>query len=1296
MTADVDAHGVGEVSEVPNGEEEEKCSFQDLHRENNGVMIINGSNANKDDADSSYVFVGVSDAVSGDHVEPLDLNEGHVENLGSGGVAKLDVVENGECNQNNGGGDGGSEGSQCEIVEGQLGGSDGVEEENGTEAVGEPEAHPQQQPEPEPQRPEVEEKIKVEESSEDAGETTRSHPVVSDVSASELCESSMQVRDGQTEVVNFDSIAVSELQEIDGEDAKADEDRNPDLLTDGKENEESRDVVSVGVRNYLDQEKEAPELDTNEIPPEGSAPGALAVDLEQNAQTTPPVTDTDLVNEVGNDGPVCDENGDGSPINHTEDGPSETLDPIQKTAEQNGSPENAESLPLPSPPIVCENAAAKEIPVEADSGEYELGLEQSSKTEVVSSENEDCLPSDHDQDSISDNFVNNELVGSIQNAPEQNGSSQNVDCLPASVVCGVVLRESCENFPTAPDDDSVVEKDTGNEASPTPEKFSTYVADDQRPETGVENLGTNESERSDSCPADHTKLELEAEDKPDESIDAEDGPDENIEAKNGLDDAILSGHESNDGKSETETGSVVIDSDEKVSNFPTNALKEEFEVSTVVIACDDGHPHSVAATEVESHVKGLVENELSNTADADVKSESEGENLSTLSSRDMPCDDGIESDSKVQDGSANSTESALNCVSDAVHVEDGVDQLTGTNSGEQPTSQAAEGTTCIQGHETSITSPGGSACDALEGQNSEVVQHPFYYLIRLPRYDDDNLREQINHAQLQVDEKTQSRDAIRAEIQRKRATWKEAGDHFKATKLEERAARDLLKSKRQEMDSAQSVINRVKNSISVEDIDGRIRNMEHAIQHETLPLSEEKQLIREIKQLKQLREKLSSDMGRQDNVQSALVQKDEIEARLKLLRKELDILRDNVMKAEAVTTAARKRYDEENEKFNELHAQFKAADNIRQEAYAHLQSLKKQLHDKNEHFWKYKDDIRAATDLASEGKKEELQRLCINQTERVMELWNKNDEFRKEYIRCNIRSTLRRLRTLDGRSLGPDEQPPLIPKVVYERVAKDKPVSLPLAVEQEKQIVQVETEKVKLVSDAKAVEQKKQTTNRSEKPVKPAPLGNGLANVSSKDEIEVEKEEKPKQTKEEEELARKMEELRREEEKAKLRELHLLEEKAKAKEALERKKRNAEKAQARAMLRAQKEAEQKEKEREKKARKKDKKKAATVAVEATDGANEGESAPSSEIPLETPKESETGENTMTVAKRSKKPSQFTKQSKAKSIPLPLRNRTKRRMQPWMWVLLTALVVFALFLVGNSSFLFDLGLQRFGF
>jgi hypothetical protein len=193
-----------------------------------------------------------------------------------------------------------------------------------------------------------------------------------------------------------------------------------------------------------------------------------------------------------------------------------------------------------------------------------------------------------------------------------------------------------------------------------------------------------------------------------------------------------------------------------------------------------------------------------------------------------------------------------------------------------------------------------------------------------------------------------------------------------------------------------------------------------------------------------------------------------------------------------------------------------------------------------------------------------------------MELWNKDNEFRKEYIRCNTRSTLRRLRTLDGRSLGPDEEPPVIPYFVNERVARDNSVSLQSAAEQEKQNVQVEAEKVKEKSIAKAVEQKNETT-KSKRPVKPAPLGSGLATISGRDVIEEAREEERKVTKEEEELARKAEELRREEEAAKLREQQLLEERAKAKEALERKRRNAEKAQARASLKAQREAEQKEK-----------------------------------------------------------------------------------------------------------------------
>ncbi|XVF77420.1 hypothetical protein PTKIN_Ptkin14bG0041500 [Pterospermum kingtungense] len=571
----------------------------------------------------------------------------------------------------------------------------------------------------------------------------------------------------------------------------------------------------------------------------------------------------------------------------------------------------------------------------------------------------------------------------------------------------------------------------------------------------------------------------------------------------------------------------------------------------------------------------------------------------------------------------------------------------------------------------------------------EVRRSPFYYLIKVPRYDDENLKEKTRLAQIRVDEKTQSRDAIRVEWQSKRATSKEYNIEFEAAIAQERAARELHKSKREEIEHIQSAMN-------IEDIDAKIRNMEHMIQHETLPLKDEKQFIREINQLKLTRHRLSSNMGRQDEVQEGTDQKVQIEERLKSLRKEADQLRVNLLKAEAVTKAAKKKLHDENDKANKLQAQFRAADAIRQEAYAQLQSLKKESYEKNKYFWQYRDDAKKAYELASKGDKEALQNLCLSQDKKIRDLWSNNDGFRKDYVRCNLRSTLRRLRTLDGRGLGPDEEPPVMPPVVNDRVAKDHTVSSSTLEEQtQEKVAPAKAEKAIDKPVAKAVEQKKHASTL-DKSSKSVPQATVPTTASIEDKIEEAVEEKPKRTKEEEEAARKAEELRKEEEAAKLREQRRLEEIAKAKEALERKKRIAEKAQARAALRAQKEAEEKEKEREKRAKKKERRKVAATAVVDASVTDETGAVPTSETPAETPKEPENKEKTATVAKRTQKPSQFTKQSKAKSIPPPLRNRGKKRMQTWMWVLLTALVIFALFLIGNYNFSFNFGLQSFNF
>lgn len=195
-----------------------------------------------------------------------------------------------------------------------------------------------------------------------------------------------------------------------------------------------------------------------------------------------------------------------------------------------------------------------------------------------------------------------------------------------------------------------------------------------------------------------------------------------------------------------------------------------------------------------------------------------------------------------------------------------------------------------------------------------------------------------------------------------------------------------------------------------------------------------------------------------------------------------------------------------------------------------------------------------------------------------MEMWNNNDEFRREYVKCNTNSTIRRLKTLDGRSLGPNEEPPVIRPIVINRMTRDIPPSQVLTVKEEKsaEIVPMKAEKENRLVENVGIE--KVQAVKTKKPAKPIVLENGSATISGRKETEEEakEEEEPRRSKEDEELARKAEELRKREEAARLLEQRRLEEKVKAKEALERKKRIAEKAQARAALRAQKEAEEKE------------------------------------------------------------------------------------------------------------------------
>lgn len=230
-----------------------------------------------------------------------------------------------------------------------------------------------------------------------------------------------------------------------------------------------------------------------------------------------------------------------------------------------------------------------------------------------------------------------------------------------------------------------------------------------------------------------------------------------------------------------------------------------------------------------------------------------------------------------------------------------------------------------------------------------------------------------------------------------------------------------------------------------------------------------------------------------------------------------------------------------------------------------------------------------------------------------MDRWNNHSEFREQYMKSNMYSTLKRLGTPDGRSLGPDESPPVLQfhrgrnSNLFSAPSSNVGSSAPVFASEAKQENMTEPSATKRVARSNQSALLKSSA-------KPFVVGGGTLAVSNGETAkQEEKKKKPKKEQEEqalkaEELTRKEEELRKEKaakeeglrkekaakeeelrkekaakeeelrkEKAaaEFREKLRLEQKAKAKEAEERKRRKAEKALAKAEYRVQKEAEEK-------------------------------------------------------------------------------------------------------------------------
>jgi len=202
-----------------------------------------------------------------------------------------------------------------------------------------------------------------------------------------------------------------------------------------------------------------------------------------------------------------------------------------------------------------------------------------------------------------------------------------------------------------------------------------------------------------------------------------------------------------------------------------------------------------------------------------------------------------------------------------------------------------------------------------------------------------------------------------------------------------------------------------------------------------------------------------------------------------------------------------------------------------------------------------------------------------------MKMWNENEDFRKQYVEANKFSTLRRLGTLDGRRLGPDENPPVIPTrrpmnaSPLTASSSDMPTltAVPPPVLAAPSPVPTKEDSFPVLPSPQISKRAKSKASGS------SAQNNNAVSTSEAEDIKQTEKEKARLIEEQLELARKAEELARKEEElrkeraAAEKERLRLEQKAKAKEAEERKRRNAEKEKERAEFKGRKEAEEREK-----------------------------------------------------------------------------------------------------------------------
>ncbi|MED6187849.1 hypothetical protein PIB30_080373 [Stylosanthes scabra] len=444
--------------------------------------------------------------------------------------------------------------------------------------------------------------------------------------------------------------------------------------------------------------------------------------------------------------------------------------------------------------------------------------------------------------------------------------------------------------------------------------------------------------------------------------------------------------------------------------------------------------------------------------------------------------------------------------------------------------------------------------------------HSFYF-VRWRPFEDPNIKSKLDQLDKEVTKKNQARYQVTEALKVKRSERAELISQIKVLRDDSRQFQSIVDEKLKEIEPLQQALGKLRTNnnagrsglcSSEEELNDIIYSLQYRIQHESISLTEEKQIMREIKQLEGTREKVVANAAMRAKLQDSMGQKEAIQDQVKAIGGDLD----GVKKERQAIRSKIKQIDDElkviDKDIQTLQDELQSISQKRDQAYESIQQLRKKRDEGNTNFHQARIILNKAKELAAKKDVTAIEELSQTEVEKFMSQWNSDKAFRNDYEKRILLSLDIRQLSRDGRMRNPDEKPILEEPKVAETVVPAKTVA-----KQPKEEPKPSPQET-LAAQAVPKESKNKGKDTKSKPAK---------EIEETDEYDFARPEKetPKEPKVDP---------------AKLKEMKREEEIAKAKQALERKKKLAEKAAAKAALRAQKEAEKKLKEREKKAAKK--------------------------------------------------------------------------------------------------------------